>query len=388
MNAKKQLLYLLLIIVSATSCVDSFWPNLGNKYEELLVVEGMISNAPGPYEIALSVSAAVGEPEHIPFTGCMVQIVDDLGNSESLLETEPGIYTTHANGIQGVVGRSYQLLITTRKGKNYASAFQLLDQPIGIDSVYWQYETRDSKGLDHELEGCQMYLNSHRALNDSTYLLWHLTETYKYNASYRTRYVYDGTMHRVNTTDTLYTCWRTDRVKEIISYNTLHLNEPRLLGFPLRFVSTETRALSIRYSLLVEQFVVNREAYDFWSTLKEQLTEQGSLYTKQPYQVRGNVVNLDDDDEVVFGYFVVAGQSQHRIFVDRPQDANFYYETECNFYTEELYILLELLEPQWPVLLGAVLTEYGIAPALPGAPSCIDCTANGGTVEEPDFWEK
>ncbi len=377
----------MVIYTLANSCIDSYWPQLGTKYDEVLVVDGMIHSGAPPYKVVLSASSPVNEPKLRPLSGCAVLIHDDQGNSEWLMENEPGIYYTSVDGIQGEVHHNYNLEITTPNGKVYATAPQKIEEALALDSVYWTFETREEHGLDHWLEGYQIYLNTSLAQSDSTYLLWNLTSTYKYNSTYRVRYVFDGQMHNVKTTDTLYTCWRTDKIKDIFAYNTLHLTEPKLMGYPLNYVSTETRELSIRYSLLIEQLVVDEDAYRYWTTIKEQQTEQGSLYTKQPHQIMGNVFNTIDDTEVVFGYFVVGGHSHKRIFIDSPRTANFYYPTECNLYTEELYVVLQTMRPQWPVLLAAKFTEYGRVPALPGSKSCIDCTENGGNTNPPDFWE-
>ncbi len=373
--------------VFAFSCVETYWPSLGGKYEDALVVEGLITDKPGPYEVLLSVSTDVNEPKYIPYNSCTVRIKDDLGDVEMLKEVDPGRYVTHANGLRGEAGRSYQLSIDTPKGKRYESPFQMLEAALPIDSVYWHVEMRESYGLDHDLEGYQIYLNTAKASRDSTYLMWQLNATYKYNSIHRVRYVFDGQMKRVGTTDTLHTCWRTDPVKEIITFTTRHLSEPRLLGFPLKYVSTETRELSIRYSLLIEQLQITKTAYEYWQSLREQMAEESSLFTKQPYQIKGNISNPDDENDVVFGFFTVAGQTEKRVFLDPPEGANFYYPTDCNMYTDDLYTMLYSMRSEWPVLLAGKVTEYGTQPALPGSKSCIDCTANGGTIEPPDFWE-
>jgi len=109
---------------------------------------------------------------------------------------------------------------------------------------------------------------------------------------------------------------------------------------------------------LVKQLSINQEAYKFWKSLGEVNTETGSLLSKQPYQIRSNVKNINDGDEPVLGYFVVAGMAKKRIYVNRPIELNFYYLEKCNLITEELRTILMTMQNQWPVKLAASTGEF------------------------------
>lgn len=383
--SKPVIIFVILMILS-TSCVEEYWPDMGNKYDRLLVVDGMITNNPGPYTIKLSLSTTVDNPIYKPLSGYEIEILDNEGSVEVLSETLTGVYQTSPDGIQGVVGRSYKIQITSPEGKVYESDYVEMIKPVFADTVTAEVEYQQDLELDHDLVGFQFYLNSHEAETDSCYFMWRLIETYKYNANYRIKYVFDGTMRQMTDSDSLFTCWKTDTLDKIFTFNTLNLTEPRITNLPLHYVSTETKRLSIKYSVLVRQFTIDRNAYDFWNKLKEQNSDQGSLYTSQPYQIRGNIYNPEDRDEPVLGYFMVAGISEKRFFYNKPNEVNFYYDTECVLITEELYILLLVMESQWPVYLYAVFGEYGQYPALPGGQACVNCEESGGVIVEPDFW--
>ncbi|MBN2174971.1 MAG: DUF4249 family protein, partial [Bacteroidales bacterium] len=134
-----------LLILS--SCTEEYWPDLGEKYDELLVVEGMVTNAPGPYTIKLTQSTSIRYPREIPLTGYGVIISDNAGNSETLTETEEGTYTTAPGGIQGVVGRSYKLTIHGLNGTTYESGFEKLTPPVAIDTLYPVVEFRENENF-------------------------------------------------------------------------------------------------------------------------------------------------------------------------------------------------------------------------------------------------
>jgi hypothetical protein len=104
-----------------------------NSSEPKVVIEGSITDQPGPYTIRISKTVNFDEPNTFPaVSGAMVQISDDAGNYETLTETAtPGIYST--NTIQGVPGRTYTLTVAIA-GNTY-SAVSTMPQPVSIDTL-------------------------------------------------------------------------------------------------------------------------------------------------------------------------------------------------------------------------------------------------------------
>lgn len=376
-----------LLYFPLNSCIDEYWPDIGTKYEQLLVVDGMISNQPGPYTIQLALSSNVNKPEFKPLSGYEVIIADDLNNEEILSETEKGVYQTSPDGMQGIVGRSYKLIINTPDDNRYESEYELLRKPIEIDKIYQEIEFHTVGSYDHNLSGFQFYIDTKKAENDTNYILWRMEDTYQYNANYRAKYVFDNfEMNTFTPSDSLYTCWKTRKKKEIITANTEDLIEPVLLKMPLHYVTTETRELSIRYSLLVNQYTLGYTAYDFWNRLTELQNNVSWLYAKQPYQIQGNIKNISNYDEPVLGYFMAAGIDQQRIFVDRPYGLDWHYKRTCNLITTDLRDLMLSMYQSWPLYLTAVYSEYGQSPALPVRQYCVDCRKSGGELTPPEFW--
>jgi len=390
----KQKLHIYLILITIlsvllNSCVEKYWPDLGDKYEKLLVVDGMITNRPGPYTIRLSYSSQLMYGTSTAVQGCAVIISDNTGYSETLNEIEPGRYITSNPAFQGVVGRQYKLTIHTPAEQTYESGFQELLDHVGIDSVYASIEYKSNPDGDHDLAGYQFYVSSEAAKNDTNYYFWRMEQTYEFNPNYRIKYMFDGQYHTIPHPAPYYTCWKTDAVPAIITYSTQQLNEPVIRDLPLHYVTTETKELSIKYSVLVKQLTLNKEAYNYWSSLQDQVSGQGSLYDKQPYQIRGNISNMMDPAEPVLGYFFAAGSDEKRIFADRPEDTPFYYSTNCGMVTEDLWRMLWSIRHKWPVFLTIIYDDEGggAKTALPNDPVCVDCRAAGGDTEKPEFWE-
>ena len=99
-----KLLALSLFLFFMYGCIDEYWPEI-NAYQNLLVVDGMITNGQGPFQVYLSLSTRVDVPAYEPYSGCAVTIVDYAGWSIELLETGKGTYRSSEEA-EGIIGRS------------------------------------------------------------------------------------------------------------------------------------------------------------------------------------------------------------------------------------------------------------------------------------------
>jgi len=375
--------FLLFPFIFLISCIEKYWPELDSKYQNAMVVDGMITNEPGPYYIKLSSATTVNNPELLPLSGYHISITDDAGTTEMLSEISPGIYSTSATGIQGIAGRKYKTQIISPSGKTYQSDFETLKSPVGIDSVYAEFEAHPNNTGPFPTEGYQFYLNTDVAASDSGFLMWKLERSFEYKSDFKIRYIYAGALLPFSHSDSLETCWKTDKIMQIFTFNTLGMTEPVVTRFPLNFATTDTRELTIRYSLLVKQFTLSENAYTFWNSVKEQNSTEDNLYARQPYQIRGNIYDPESPGEPVFGFFTVAGISVKRIFVDRPA-ANFRYPycTLDDADYKNVGTVFLSLPSEWPIYLT---TDANGIRALPNQ-DCIDCQLRGGSIEIPDFW--
>ncbi|MFC5270231.1 DUF4249 domain-containing protein [Adhaeribacter terreus] len=78
--------------------------------ESRIVIEGNLSDQPGPYTVKLSRSVGFNDPNVFPaITNATVIISDNTGNIDTLAEAEPGTYLTKT--LQGVPGRNYFLRV-------------------------------------------------------------------------------------------------------------------------------------------------------------------------------------------------------------------------------------------------------------------------------------
>ena len=190
-------LFVLFILTALTGeCVEPFTPEI-SKYKKLLVVEGMVTNMPGPYEIKLSRSI----PYHIDTSWkeikATVRVIDDLGNEYVFTEVDSGIYKSNANEFMALAGRSYKLHIETSKGEIYESDYILLKEAVPIDNVFYEVEPVASTNI----KGIRFYIDTHDPLNDTHYYSWNLEETWEIRVPYHPMGIVDiKTCYKTNIT--------------------------------------------------------------------------------------------------------------------------------------------------------------------------------------------
>ena len=103
----KNILYIIAILLFFASCEEVIDINLDSS-EPQIVIEGTITNDAGPYTIKITRTTDYFNPtESSKVSNAIVNISDDQGNEETLVETSPGIYQTST--IEGVIGRTYSL---------------------------------------------------------------------------------------------------------------------------------------------------------------------------------------------------------------------------------------------------------------------------------------
>ncbi len=394
------------MLIFVLSCVKEYWPKLEGASENLLVVDGKITNDPGPYIVTLSRSSSVQYPTFIPVSNATVIILDDIGNQEFLTETSSGVYETAENGIQGVVGRKYKLHIITESGQAYDSDFEELLDPVRLASVGYSEERQIVEANSNEEEtGYQFYLTTEMAAAKNNYYFWELEETYEYHSAYNIRFYYNGTLlppdenhplglQAVVDPDTLFFCWKSDNLNERFTYSTEYLSTPVLVEFPLHFIPFNDERLRVKYSVLIKQYTVSYKAQKFYKALVEQNSNQEGLITNQPYQIRGNMRNIKDPEEAVLGYFITAGVSDGpRVFVEAPSP--YYHGCIYDTVTWHIQRYIDIADTEeWPLYFTYVYFENPDDPFGEELEAlalmynyCMDCTLKGGVAVMPWFWQ-
>ncbi|HEX2937262.1 MAG TPA: DUF4249 domain-containing protein [Bacteroidales bacterium] len=374
--------YIIVLVVFLSSCIEQYKPDI-SQYEDVFVVDGKLTNLPGPYVVKLSRSFKFEETAGLPVSGAQLKIIDNTGLEFGLKETDKGVYVTTDSEFRGIVGKSYKLQIKLGN-EIYESESEPLSEPVPIDSIYWEYKKRQD-GTD----GIQLLLNTHDSQNKTRYYGWEYTDTWKYEVPI------DYPDHPDRREG-----YRSSNNYYFNIATTIHRNQDIIERQPLQFIGESVNKLYIRYSILVTQYAYNEKAYKYLEDLISVNQNQGSLFDPTPYSLTGNIKNMSNGDLPVLGYFLVAGASEKRIFIDRKELPAEYLPTsgfeDCRM--EYLAISLSLkdnIRQDKTVdslmrigysVLSQGIEEYRQMLHLYLAKSrCYDSTISGTNIK-PDFW--
>lgn len=135
---------LLLVFLPALWACEDIIDLKTEKGPPLLVVDGWITNQPGPQEIRLTTSSAYFDNTPAPpVLGAEVRVEDDLGNIYRFNdENSKGVYRwepSQPDSALGAIGRSYTLFIS-HGGDEYTAENQIKRVPP-IDSLVFTHES-------------------------------------------------------------------------------------------------------------------------------------------------------------------------------------------------------------------------------------------------------
>lgn len=137
MTKYKLFFSLIALFFLSVSCEDVIELDL-NEGEPRLVIEGFITDQPGPYIIEINKTVGFYESNDFPpQSGAKVIIADNEGIEDILEEVRPGVYQTTT--IQGQVGKTYTLTVEY-EGQIITASSEMPSQQIPIDSLVLRYE--------------------------------------------------------------------------------------------------------------------------------------------------------------------------------------------------------------------------------------------------------
>jgi hypothetical protein len=134
------LLLVTVVLLAAPACEDVIEIDL-EGVESRVIIEGTITDHPGPYYVFIAKSTDYFNPgDPPPVSGAEVTVSDNLGNIDTFTETLPGLYAS--DSLEGFPGRTYFLSVLIED--ETFEAFSTMPQPLEVDSLGIEYEPGDS----------------------------------------------------------------------------------------------------------------------------------------------------------------------------------------------------------------------------------------------------
>ena len=302
------------------TCIDPYTPNL-SEYASLLVVDGLITNSDISNTVRLSRTFQQQNSSPSMVSDATVYITDDTENSFNLANKGNGIYKTDSLEFKGIPGRTYVLHVQTTDGEEFESDPCMMYPVQEIDSIYFEKDQQFFSNGTQAAEGIMIYLDSKGGLGNP-YYRWTFDETWKFKVPYPKMYDYIKTPGKPNAPvfrpvkEVKEFCWKNNQSGEVLIRSIGEVNDGKVMKQPVSFIATgQTDRLLIQYSILVKQYSVSKQEYDFWNNLK-QVNETGNdIFAKQPYSVISNIHNTKNPNERVLGYFQISAISQKRKYI-------------------------------------------------------------------------
>jgi len=316
--------YAFLFLLFLTACIDPFETEV-QKGQQYLTIDGTITSAAGIHRVRLTRGDTYGSVFQgliRPVTGATVIVRDNLGVVTFLAESaeDRGFYDTPST-FAAVVGRSYSLQIQLVDGKVYSSFPEKVQAATPIKTLTYLSKRIPVEGEINDASGVQLIVELDDPADQNNFYYFRNSEA---------TYVLETRPDLYHTPpqpdilpapkDCCISCFQTETVGNqsyfISSDDNFNGLSTRLVaGFipdnGLRFVKT--------YRADLRQLSVTQEAYRFLRLVKQQSEISGSVFDPPPANIRGNMISLDDPEEVVLGFFIAAGESQRRVYIKNSQ---------------------------------------------------------------------
>ncbi|WP_428331175.1 DUF4249 domain-containing protein [Mucilaginibacter sp.] len=374
------------------ACRKPYTPTVVSTSARYLVVEGLINSGGDSTVIKLSRTIKLNSTTQIAETGARVAVEDQSLNQVNLTETVAGTYRTQ--NLNLIAGAKYRIHIYTATNKQYVSDFIENKITPPIDSISSQALT----------SGVQFYVSSHDPANQTHYYRWDYDETWTYFSLERSQYIYVNHQVLFRSPDSLVsTCYRfANPSNSFYVGNSSKLSADVIYKAPLGYVAASTGRLNHVYCLHVKQYAITEDAYTYWSSLKKNTEQLGSIFDPEPSTITGNIHSMSDPKEIVIGFISVSTTTDKRLFlsgrslpIQLPRVVGPPFADQCadiSILFAPTATLNERLEHSLlsgdtlltiPIVDRITHIQLGYAAATK---ICVDCRVAGGTTVKPPYW--
>lgn len=360
-------------------------------YDDLLIVQGIITNQEGPYKVLLTRTLSLNEDSIKYETDAIVTILDKNGNVEILTEESPGHYITRFDFV-GEIDNEYQLSIETSDNNKYISTPVKLIKGPDIETVTTNYKEVYNFESDKYEKGIDIKINTTQYIyNEKIYLKWDYIETWEIKQRWNAKEVDFNDISEVEyfVMDQLETksCWKDDYSYEILLDEPSSYQSNSIKNKVIIHLSETSPKPYYGYSVLINQYTINRSVYEFWRFLKENNIDNGSVFDNIPYNPVSNIECCNNKVNV-FGYFDATYLSQKRVHLKSPiENVEFVdFNENCKLHTMSIdsFLRSPVIKPVYALSVVSDFLESSIAFTNQGY--CIDCSIVSTTDEEPPFW--
>ncbi|MBC8054520.1 MAG: DUF4249 domain-containing protein [Sphingobacteriaceae bacterium] len=367
-------------------CRDAFEPMINAPATGYLVIEGFINSSVGRTTIQLSRTGQFAQNGPGPEARASVEIIGEKSNSYALKEKQPGIYESD---LLNLTDQSCRLKIKTFDGKVYQSDLISRVETPEIDSVSWR---RTSDGL-------RISVNTHDDSNRSKYYKWTFEETWEVRSVFTSLYkfvtkidpvtkkpIIEAVERQPGEEKLLFFCWKSNVFDGLMLGSTAKLSRS-VITQPVTFIPAESEQLGVLYSIEVEQIALDEKGYEFFNKLKTDTELSGSIFNRQPTELKGNFQCITNPAESVIGYVGFSSKKRKRIFISEVE-AQWNYAVLCEIPFTILPVsdTLKKYSDRYTPLYMEPETQTTPQLLFVAGKRCVDCTSRNASNVRPVFW--
>lgn len=377
-----------LILGLGIGCITPYEPEGMEQSSNLLVVEGSVI-APYGTQIKLSRTVPLTQSDHSSSDNldkgisekATITVITDDGQTVASAEPVIGanLYEVK-DSIAFLPGKKYAIHIRL-DNKEYQSAFVEPQITPEIDEMSYQYK---------ELQQVDIRISTHDDRpNSSKYFRW------KYEEDWEIRSQHFGNVHweddvltniRLDSPQNRYYCWKKDKSINFLLGQSTQAQNNQIKDHNLITIPRYDSRLSYLYSVLVRQYALDKDAFEYFQNLQKNIDETGSLFAPQPIEMKGNITCLTHPEETVIGYINASTETTYRYYIEAYKMPGM--EDDYNCREKELFFedQLRIAYSKGLAIKNRIYTEGGGILYECLNKRCIDCTTRGGTKNKPDFW--
>ncbi|MBR3485021.1 MAG: DUF4249 family protein [Bacteroidales bacterium] len=396
--------FLLCAWVSA-SCIYDFDPQIDGEGGYMIVsgdlVIGTVSSVSLSYSWSLVDTTSTSQERMQVLRASKMHVEDSQGGRYENFYTHWDPLAPYMPSLQGSPYGSFDLreadpsleyrLVIENANGTYASSWSKALSPGVIDSL--SFRINDNRTFMHIL------VSAHGDGQEDAYYRWTVTENWEYHSDVESlfkvvrtgeypNYVYDLEPYSLD--ENIYYCWSSGTRGEILTASIEDLTEDRLVDHQLYSLGNRDERLSVLYAAIVQQSRISGEAYRYWETMRQNGTDIGGLFSPEPYEHRGNVVNLDHPEELVLGYVDVQSTIRDTLFVENAETRFYRSSREPLPAPDTLSTPDEWKKAFETGFLPGVDVYHDLTGRLLGyewwPARCVDCRYRGGTKDKPSWW--
>ena len=365
-----------MLLFAGFACREPYKPDLISSPNAYLVIEGVLNAGNGPTTIRLSRTFKLDDTAKMKGERNAKVLVEGKDNTtRQLIMDGDGIYTSP--GLNLVLKNEYRLRIITANGKEYLSDYVLAKYTPPIDSL----------GFKQDDKGVEIHVSTHDDSGGTRYYHWDYDETWEIRTYYFSSYKYlNGQVVVRFPGDYVNTCWKYGSSSNILLGSSAHLQSDNIFRAPVAFFSNGDEKLNVRYSILLRQYALDKQGYEFYEMMKKNTESLGTIFDAQPLELKGNIRCTSDPNELVIGYVSAAVAVQKRFFISERELFRW------NFYENCPSILVKNNPDSIKAAHNSGLDFYSAIPGpfithyMAAVPTCVDCTQRGGSLIRPSYW--